>query len=251
MKWGALYGPDYVNRLFHGVSRHLPLPHRFICFTDDASGLEQGIEVRDIPPLTDSFSSNDLRWRKLAVFARELGDIKGTALFLDLDVVVVGDLTEFITHPGDFLIIRDDALFKSKPLRKIVPARDQFLAKVGNSSVFRFEIGEHSGILERYRQAPHSAHKRFEISQHFLSSYLLENNLMQYWPAEWCVSFKNHCVPRLRQSYLRDPELPPGAKIVVFAGEPKITDVLDGKASRWYRRIGDVEWLRQAWIGSA
>ena len=37
--WGKLYGPEYVHRLRRGVARHLKRPHRFLCFTSDATGL--------------------------------------------------------------------------------------------------------------------------------------------------------------------------------------------------------------------
>jgi hypothetical protein len=63
------------------------------------------------------------------------------------------------------------------------------------------------------------------------------------------VSFKNDCVPRHVKSYLRDPVVPAGAHIVVFAGTPKMSDVLSGQGHKWYRRIGNIDWLRQAWGG--
>ena len=43
MKWGKKYGPEYVNRLHSMVSRHLTIPHRFVCLTDDKTGLNAGI----------------------------------------------------------------------------------------------------------------------------------------------------------------------------------------------------------------
>ena len=49
MKWGTLYSADDVNRLFRQVRRHLIPPHRFICFTDDARGLDPGIEAMPLP----------------------------------------------------------------------------------------------------------------------------------------------------------------------------------------------------------
>jgi hypothetical protein len=63
------------------------------------------------------------------------------------------------------------------------------------------------------------------------------------------VSFKNDCVPRGLASYRRDPACPPGARIVVFAGNPKMDEVLAGGGHRWHRRIGRVDWLREAWEG--
>lgn len=52
VKWGpwcAPHGSDYVNRLFHSVQRNLQAPFKFVCLTDDASGLEAGMETRRLP----------------------------------------------------------------------------------------------------------------------------------------------------------------------------------------------------------
>jgi hypothetical protein len=63
------------------------------------------------------------------------------------------------------------------------------------------------------------------------------------------VSFKNACVPRHIKSFWRDPELPPEARIVVFAGNPKMSEVFEGGGQKWYRRIGNTDWLSKAWRG--
>lgn len=249
MKWGSLYGPEYVDHLRAGVARHLKRPHRFVCFTDDGAGLRPDVEVRPLPDLGLPAGQRDLRWRKLALFRRELGDLAGTALFLDLDLVVVDDLAPFFDLPGRFRIIRDDDLFRPKPLRRLNPARDRFLHSVGNSSVFRFEVGAHGYILDAYLADPAGAARRYEISQQFQSAQLAAHGELAYWPRGWCVSFKNDCVPRGLASWWRDPAAPAGAKIVVFAGSPKMTEVLAGRGHKWYRRIGDVRWLREAWGG--
>lgn len=249
MKWGTLYGPEYVNNLRRGVARHLSRPHRFICFTDDATGLDPGIEILPLPDLGLPPGHKDNRWRKLALFRRDLAGLSGTALFLDLDLVIVGSLDAFFDLPGPFYIIRDDDLFRAKPLRKINPARDAFLASVGNSSVFRFEIGAHSYVLDAFLADPAKAVASYEISQQFQSAQIAARGALSYWPKGWCVSFKNDCVPRGLASYLRDPAIPEGARIVVFAGTPKMSDVLEGGGSRLLRRIGDTAWLARAWRG--
>lgn len=249
MKWGTRYGPHYVNNLARGVRRHLTRPHRFICFTDDAAGLDDGIEALPLPDLGLPPGHGDTRWRKLALFRRDLAGLSGTALFLDLDLIVVGPLDPFFDLPGPFHIIRDDDLFRPKPLRRINPGRDTFLHSVGNSSVFRYEIGGHAYILDAFTADPAAATAHYEISQQFQSAQLARHGHLSYWPKGWCVSFKNDCVPRNLHSYLRDPALPDGARIVVFAGEPKMDDALNGRGGRWYRRIGDVGWLKAAWEG--
>lgn len=247
MKWGTLYGPHYVNRLARGVKRHLSLPHRFVCFTDDPEGLESGIEAYPLPQLKLPSGHDDLRWRKLALFNETLFDLTGTALFLDLDLVITGNLDPFFQYPGIVPMIRDDDLFRRKPLRKLRPERDRFLSTVGNSSVFRYEIGSHAYVVEEFCQDPASAQARYSISQQFQSAVLMRHGALSYWPREWCVSFKNDCVPGRLSSFFRDPKLPTGARIVVFAGTPKMDEVMQGGGQRWYRRIGDVGWLRQAW----
>ncbi len=250
MKWGKLYGPEYVNHLREGVGRHLKRPFRFVCFTDDAQGLRDDVQVLSLPQLSLPKGQGDLRWRKLAVFREQLHDLQGSTLFLDLDLVIVDGLDAFFEHPGRFLIIRDDDLFRPKPLRKLNPARDRFKATVGNSSVFRFEIGAHSDLLDAYMANPTLAACAYKNEQEFLTGHLAAQGVVQYWPRAWCVSFKNDCVPRGLVSYRRDPAVPPYAKIVVFAGTPKMSDVLVGGGQTWYRRIGDVDWLRRAWSGT-
>lgn len=248
MKWGSLYGPYYVNALFHGVTRHLSRPHRFVCFTDDGQGLDPGIEIRPIPVLALPDGKEDLRWRKLTLFSNPLADLTGQTLFLDLDLVIVGELDPFFAHPGAVPMIRDMDLFRPHRLRALTdPARHRFLEMVGNSSVFRFQAGAHDHVLRRFVADPKAAQARFKISQQFQSHALHEAGELSYWPRDWCVSFKNQCVPPYLHSYLSDPVVPPGARIVVFAGNPKMSDVLAGRGGKWYRRIGPAPWLVEAW----
>ena len=75
MKWGTLYSAADVNRLAAQVRCHLSRPHRFICFTDDAEGLASGIEALPLPELGLPAGSSDTRWRKLALFRRDLGGL--------------------------------------------------------------------------------------------------------------------------------------------------------------------------------
>jgi len=247
MKWGTAYGSEYVNRLAKAVSKYLSRPHRFICFTDDSTGLSSDVEAFPLPEMKLPGGHSDTRWQKLSLFSRDLFGLSGTALFLDLDLVVVGSLDPFFDDGFPFRIIRDDSLFRDKPLRRFNPERNRFLASVGNSSVFRYDIGQHAYILDTYLADPVAATRQYEISQQFQSAQLAKHGHLEYWPEEWCVSFKNHCVPRGLRSYVKNPSLPEGARIVVFAGEPKMHDALSGFGSKWYRRIGNVDWLKKAW----
>ena len=74
MKWGTKFGPQYVNRLYDMVEKNLTLPHRFVCFTDDAKGLNKNIEVFPLPKVC--FEPGPERgWNKLGIFRKNLGDL--------------------------------------------------------------------------------------------------------------------------------------------------------------------------------
>ncbi|WP_420403304.1 tetratricopeptide repeat protein [Nisaea sp.] len=87
VKHGTKYGPDYVNRLYAMVRRHLPGNWRFVCYTDDPQGLRPEVGIIDI-------SGIRIRgwWTKLALFDPTSPVLDPTILYLDLDTVVVGDL---------------------------------------------------------------------------------------------------------------------------------------------------------------
>ena len=78
LKWGDKYGPEYVNNLYAMVERHLTVPHRFVCLTDDTAGVNPKVECKE---LLDS--NLEGWWNKLSMFKEEIHDLKGTVLFLD------------------------------------------------------------------------------------------------------------------------------------------------------------------------
>ena len=52
MKWGTLYSADYVNVLFNACKANITGDFRFVCLTDNAGGLTNGIEAFPIPDLS-------------------------------------------------------------------------------------------------------------------------------------------------------------------------------------------------------
>lgn len=100
MKWGTKYGPEYVNRLYAMVRRHLLSGFRFTCLTDDPRGIRSEVECQPIPALDLPEGIPERGWNKLAAFSADLYGLRGTALFLDLDVVIVGGLDPFFDHPA-------------------------------------------------------------------------------------------------------------------------------------------------------
>ena len=92
MKWGNKYGPDYVNKLQNMVSKNLKKKFRFICFTDNNKGLKSNIDVFPLPQINMPNNKPERGWRKLSILQKDLYDVTGTCLFLDLDIVIVDNI---------------------------------------------------------------------------------------------------------------------------------------------------------------
>lgn len=103
IKAGSAFGPDYPNILFDMVRRNLPegFEGKFVCFTDDVTGLDEGIEARPLPHALPGW------WSKLALFKPGLFPEGDRIVFLDLDTVITGRIDELCTYAGTFAILRD------------------------------------------------------------------------------------------------------------------------------------------------
>jgi hypothetical protein len=232
MKWGTKYGPEYVNRLYAMVARHLRGPFRFVCLTDRSDGVRPEVECLPIPSLALPDGSPERGWKKLTTFEADLHGLRGTALFLDLDVVIVDDITPFYEEPGEFLIIHD----WKRPWRV-----------TGNSSVYRFELGAHADVLAKFRAEQERIRARFRNEQAYLSDEIHGQGKLRYWPAAWCRSYKYHCIPRWPANYWRSPGVPQGARILVFHGEVNPPDALAGERNRAGRFVRPAPWVAAHW----
>lgn len=91
------YGAEYVNRLFRAVSRNLTVEHRFVCLTDDSTGV--ACETMPMPRGLQGW------WGKIAMFRPGL--FNGPVLYIDLDTLITGNLDFVTEYKGDFAILRD------------------------------------------------------------------------------------------------------------------------------------------------
>ncbi len=232
MKWGTKYGPEYVNRLYAMVARHLRGDFEFVCLTDDDRGVRAEVRCLPIPSLALPPGIPERGWTKLTTFEADLHGLQGTALFLDLDVVIVGDITPFFEAPGEFLIIHD----WKRPWRV-----------TGNSSVYRFKLGAHADVLAEFRATQAEVRARLRNEQAFLSEVMHRQGPLACWPGDWCSSFKCHCIPRWPSNYWREPVAPQGTRIVIFHGEVNPPDALEGRRNRRFRYIRPATWVSRHW----
>lgn len=237
LKWGTKYGAEYVNKLYHMVSRNLTIPHRFACFTDDATGLDAGIEVFPMPEIHVPKSHDYSPWRKLTILGAKLGTLEGTTLFLDLDLIIVDNIDCFFALEGDFCIIENWT---------------QMGQGVGNSSVYRFEVGAHKDVLEYYNTHMDEVLASYDNEQIFLSKKIAERlGAITFWPEKWCRSFKRHSMVRGIRRFFHTPQITAGAKIVVFHGDPlpekAAAGGFYGKFYKPYKYVKKTPWINQYW----
>lgn len=232
MKWGTKYGPEYVNRLYAMVRRHLRGDFRFVCLTDRSDGIRDEVECLPIPPLALPPGIPERGWTKLTTFEADLHGLRGTALFLDLDVVIVDDITPFFELPGEFVIIHD----WKRPQRV-----------TGNSSVYRFTLGAHADVLAEFLATQEQVRARLRNEQAFLSEVLHRQGRLTYWPDAWCRSYKYHCIPPFPSNFWREPLVPEGSRILIFHGEVNPPDALAGRRNRFGRFVKPAPWIAAHW----
>ena len=232
MKWGTLYGAEYVNRLHSMVKRNLTLDFKMVCFTDDEKGIIDEVDCYPIPEIDMPGNLPERMWKKLTTLKGDLYGLKGTALFLDLDVVIVDNIDCFFEADGDFRIIKD----YNKQWRI-----------TGNSSVYRFEIGEHPYVFDYFVSNFDSIRKEHRNEQEYLTAAIHKKGKLQYWPTEWCPSYKYDCVSRIPFAFWKKPIIPEGAKVIIFHGEINPPKAITGGRGKWYRYVAPAPWVANYW----
>lgn len=110
-KWGSLFSPEYVNNLRAMLARHLHVDHRLVCIADTDKGIGPGVEV--LPMYTehaDMTAGSRACFRRLRMFDPGMREVLGPRfLHLDLDVVIVGDITNLVIKTEPILIYDQNA----------------------------------------------------------------------------------------------------------------------------------------------
>jgi hypothetical protein len=233
IKWGDKYPAPYVNKLYGMVGRNLKRAHRYVCFTDDPRGeIRPEVELMPIPPIRLPEYRRNRPWRKVSLFAPTLGDLTGPTLFLDLDIVVVGGLDDFFDHrPGEFCVAENWS---------------QKGEGIGNTSVYRFEVGKYADLYEHFHAKHDEVMGGFRNSQTFISRYL--GPRMTYWPHEWVRSFKLDSLPSFLARAFVTPKIPDGARIIAFPGDPKMPDAARGEwPGGFHKFLRKTPWIDEHW----
>jgi hypothetical protein len=200
----STFGPQTVNVLRRMVARHYPHPHRFLCVTDDAKGIDPEVEIvpdwRDYADLPSaSGGRNPSCYRRLRAFHPDIGSVFGERFVsLDLDTVIVRDMTPVWDRSEDFVIWGD-----TNP------------RTFYNGSMFLMNAGARPHVWQTFD--PQVSPARARAAGHFGSdqgwiSHCLGPNETKWSRADGVYSFKSHLVMNIRM-------LPADARIVFFHGD--------------------------------
>jgi hypothetical protein len=108
-------------------------------------------------------------------------------------------------------------------------------------------VGAHADVLAEFRATQEEVRLRLRNEQAFLSEVMHRQGRLAYWPADWCSSFKYHCIPRWPANYWTEPSFPASTRIVIFHGEVNPPDALKGQRNRRFRYIRPATWVSRHW----
>jgi hypothetical protein len=206
LRSGGIYTPEWVHRLKRGIERHASAPPRFVCLSDvDVPGVE-------VLPLREGWPG---WWSKIELFRPRL--LTAPTLYLDLDVVIVGDIAPLVSACDRFTMMHERG--------KTDYFNSSAMAWTGDMShVFDTFSGNPAVHMERFRSHPRIG------DQAFISDLLVcEDRPPQ--------SFKSALGYDAIVSYKHDRcqgGAPKRACIVTFHGKPKPCDFKTG-------------WVAKAW----
>jgi hypothetical protein len=226
LKWGTKYGPEYVNKLHKMVERNLTIDHEFVCYTENPQGIDKNIRIEPLP-----VSNNIVGWWYKPFFFNPNLILRGTLLFLDLDLIIFRNIDNLFTYkPDSFCIIRDFNRYSSKNYQKF------------NSSVFRLTSGTHTHVYTDFIKDATNISRKFHGDQDWIKHCITTK--FDFWPDEWIQSYKWEM--RNRPQMARDatgkknfitpgqPNIHPQTSIAVFHGDPNPDTCID-------------PWVKQNW----
>ncbi|MCY4458810.1 MAG: hypothetical protein OXC26_00170 [Albidovulum sp.] len=229
MKFGTKFTADDVNVLYNAVKKNLNPPYRFVCLTNDKSEINANVECFSIPEIgLDEWHWYNGVWPKLSVFLPNLFGLEGRCLFLDLNNMILDDLSPFFKEQRPFIGIN----YGSR-------------VNILGTGVFSFDFGSQSQIIEEFCSNRDKYVARYIVEQAFVQDFA---SSVEYWPSNWVLSFKRDLHHRnFTGLFLTPREIPNSAKIIKFHGKPVPRDLL--RKGIWGRfphlGWGKVDWIEQ------
>ena len=191
LKYGIKYPSKNVNRLYDSV-KHIP-DIRFICMTEDPSGLDENIVI--IPIGEDPLLKR--QWNKLRFFDPSfIGALpEDEIIIMDIDQVFVGDPGKIINYPvrsGEQLYAFrwwtnqigtpiNSGISKFKADGTNIHVLQKFLENP-NYWMMHYHLGSKAGKYKEYFPP-------FFGEQRFIWQHLRKTHNIVFWPKEYIAKF--------------------------------------------------------------
>lgn len=228
---GGKYNANYVNRLYSMVRRNITIPFDFYCITENNEGIDKNIIIKPIPNI-------DLEgwWFKVTLFQKDAYGLKGQTLFIDLDMVIIGNIDAICQHQGSFSTIKG--------------WNQNYL----QNAVFVFNINQHCQVYDDFMKNPKQLAKEFNGDDIWMTE-VLDKDKVSFFPDDWVVSYKYHCNAKGIKLFGKLGKLlglwfafgnatpPKDAKIIAFHGKPDPEDVLEKSYLFWKK----APFVKQHW----
>lgn len=215
INWGTKYGADYINRLYGMIARNITPPFTLTCFTDNTQGIRPEVTAVPLPELNFEVPKTKKGiWPKCRLWSEKLANLTGPVLFMDLDLVITGNLNCFFEYgdPEDVILARNP----SNPLERL-----------GQTSVYRFPVGKLVPLLEKFATAPVEIATKYKYEQRYVTRNAPGG--IKFWPKSWVLHFRQHCRRTFPLNYFKVSKLPQSSKVVIFPGDLNPQDAIEGR----------------------
>lgn len=195
LRSGGEYRPEHVRALVAQLERHLP-GVGVVCLSDV-----------DVPcervPLKYGWRS---WWSKMELFRP---DVAGDLLYIDLDTVIVGDLSELASLGRTTLL--SDFYYPDRPASGLM-----YLAESDRAKVWAAWIADPKAAMHKCMR---------HGDQQFIGEVLHDAQRFQDVLPGRVVSYKVHVAKGLNKRSIGDGTVPAGASVVCFHGRPRPWDI--------------------------
>ena len=197
---GGDFDPSWVHALRRGLNVWAPKGFRFVALTDMDCGIWR-------VPLIHEWRG---WWAKMELFRPGLFHTGERVLYMDLDTLPVGDLTDLCAYDGPFAVLEDF-----------------YTPSFIGSGVMAWTVSKQTeAIYHSYAEDPVTRGR----DEHMILRQFPDPDRWQNIRPGQCVSLK----PRRGPDPIKHGA-PPGARLVCGHGQPRLSDPRAGWAHRLWR----------------
>jgi hypothetical protein len=210
--WGNKYSSALIANLIQHIQQHSQKPAQFVLITDQIKPELSNIQTLTQVLMPDYFNQALFKTSgcqaKLAMFEQGLLPTDLPAIYIDLDTVVLGDLStalEYLDSPKTVTLFQSAILPFGKTSRAIARLSNKRYYARGNSSIVVFQPSQCYYIAEQFKlycqqyrclEEQHFGFKPLRADERFISwiaqdhARALSNRFAVKFPTEFMFPFK-------------------------------------------------------------